>query len=46
MKRIEGQLADQTELAKQALAFLTCAQRPLTTQQLREALGVEIGKPE
>jgi len=46
MKRIEGQFADQTELAKQALAFLTCAQRPLSTRQLREALAVEIGKPE
>ncbi len=44
MKRIEGQIGDQAELAKQALAFLTCARRPLSTQELREALGVEIGE--
>ncbi|CAN9187728.1 unnamed protein product [Alternaria alternata] len=28
MERIEGQMAEQTELAKQALAFLTCARKP------------------
>ena len=44
MKRIEGQLADEKELAKQALAWITCAKRPLTTSELEQALAVEIGE--
>jgi hypothetical protein len=43
MERIEGQLADQEQLAKQALSWITCAKRPLTTSELQHALGVEIG---
>lgn len=46
MERIEGQVADQQELAKQALYWITCAQRPLTTVEIRHALAVEIGEPE
>jgi ankyrin repeat protein len=46
MERIEGQMAEQTELAKQALAFLTCIREPLSTLQLREAMGVEVGELE
>ncbi|KAI4682832.1 hypothetical protein J4E81_009453 [Alternaria sp. BMP 2799] len=46
VKRINGQVSDQAELAKQALAFLTCAQRPLSTEELREALAVETGEPD
>ena len=46
MDRIEGQLADQKELAKQVLLWITCAKRPLTTSELRYALAVEAGKPE
>jgi len=46
VKRINGQVSDQAELAKQALAFLTCARRPLSTEELREALAVEIGEPD
>jgi Ankyrin repeats (3 copies) len=46
MDRIEGQLADQEELAKQVLLWITCAKRPLTTSELRYALAVEVGKPE
>jgi hypothetical protein len=46
MKRIEGQVADQEGLAKQALALLTCAQRPLSAKELQAALGVEVGDPE
>jgi ankyrin repeat protein len=46
MERIEGQMAEQTELAKQALAFLTCARRPLSTLELQEAMGVEVGELE
>jgi hypothetical protein len=34
MKRIEGQVADQEELAKQVLSWITCAKRPLTTSEL------------
>ena len=46
MDRIEGQLADQEELAKQVLLWITCAKRPLTTSELRYALAVEVGEPE
>jgi ankyrin repeat protein len=44
MKRIEGQVADQKELAKQVLSWITCATRPLTTLELQHALGVEVGE--
>ena len=46
IERIESQMAEQTELAKQALAFLTCAQSPLSTLELQEAMGVEVGELE
>ena len=46
MKRIEGQVLDQEELAKQVLSWITCAQRPLTTSELQHALAVEVGEPE
>ncbi|OBT62104.1 hypothetical protein VE03_09005 [Pseudogymnoascus sp. 23342-1-I1] len=45
MERIEGQLADCEELAKQALGWITCSKRPLTTLELQHALAVEIGQP-
>ena len=41
MERIEGQLADEEELAKQALSWITCAKRPLTASELEHALAVE-----
>jgi ankyrin repeat protein len=44
MERIEGQLANEEELAKQALSWITCAKRPLTTSELEHALAVEIGE--
>ena len=44
MKRIEGQVKDQEELAKQVLSWITCAMRPLTTSELRHALAVEVGQ--
>jgi hypothetical protein len=44
MERIEGQITDSQELAKQALSWVTCAKRPLTTSELRHALAVEIGE--
>jgi Ankyrin repeats (3 copies) len=40
--RIEGQIANSRELAKQVLSWITCAKRPLTTLELRHALAVEI----
>lgn len=46
MNRINGQVPDQAELAKQALALLTCAKRRLSSKELRAALGIETGEPE
>jgi hypothetical protein len=43
MGRIEGQLQDQEELAKQVLSWITCAKRPLTILELQHALAIEIG---
>ncbi|KAL4961712.1 ankyrin repeat domain-containing protein [Aspergillus stella-maris] len=44
MERIQGQVTDQREMAKQVLAWITCA-GPLTTRELQHALAVEIGQP-
>ncbi|KAH8672580.1 hypothetical protein BGZ60DRAFT_373737, partial [Tricladium varicosporioides] len=46
MERINGQVKDQKELAKQVLSWITCAKRPLTTTELQYALGVEVGESE
>jgi hypothetical protein len=46
MERIEGQIADSQELAKQVMSCITCAERPLTTLELRHALAVEVGESE
>ncbi|RYP04866.1 hypothetical protein DL764_004189 [Monosporascus ibericus] len=46
MERMEGQLKDEKELAKQALYWITCAKRPLIIIELQHALAVEIGEPE
>ncbi|RYP14662.1 hypothetical protein DL765_006228 [Monosporascus sp. GIB2] len=46
MERIEGQLKDEKELAKEALYWLACAKRPLTTIELQHALAVEVGETE
>ena len=43
MRRIEGQVADHAELAKQVLCWICFAQRPLTTIELQHALAVELG---
>jgi len=45
MKRIEGQKPGFRDLAKQVLSWIICAKRPLTTLELRHALGVEISEP-
>jgi hypothetical protein len=44
MERIDCQITDSQELAKQVLAWITCAKRPLTTTELQHALAVEIGE--
>ena len=46
MIRIEGQMSDQEELAKQVLSWITCANRPLTTLELQHALAVEMDESE
>lgn len=43
MSRVEGQLADQEELAKQALSWIVFAKRPLSTRELQHALATELG---
>jgi ankyrin repeat protein len=44
MERINSQVKDQEELAKQVLWWITCAKRPLITSELQHALAVEIGE--
>jgi ankyrin repeat protein len=44
MERINGQVKDQEELAKQVLSWITCAKKPLATSELQYALAVEIGE--
>jgi hypothetical protein len=44
IERIEGQIIDSQELAKQVLAWITCAKRPLTTSEIQYALAVEVGE--
>ncbi|KAI3337266.1 hypothetical protein HD806DRAFT_518169 [Xylariaceae sp. AK1471] len=46
MARITGQLLDQKDLALQTLSWITSAKRPLTTEELRHALGVELNETE
>jgi hypothetical protein len=45
MKRIEGQLEEEEQLAKQVLSWISCAQRPPTVKELQHALSVEVGEP-
>ena len=44
MERINGQVIDFKELARQVLLWIICAKRPLTTFELQHALAVEVGK--
>ncbi|KFY17886.1 hypothetical protein V492_00310, partial [Pseudogymnoascus sp. VKM F-4246] len=46
MERINGQMGEQRDLAKQVLSWITCAKRPLATIELQHALGVEVGEAE
>ncbi len=44
MERINSQVQDQEELAKQVLSWITCAKRPLATWELQHALAIEISE--
>ncbi|QSZ31250.1 hypothetical protein DSL72_000813 [Monilinia vaccinii-corymbosi] len=44
MERIESQLPDKTDLAKQVLSWITCAKRPLKAIELQEAIAVEVNE--
>lgn len=46
MLRITSQKYGFQKLARRVLLWITCAKRPLTTQELRHALAVEISEPE
>ncbi|KAI0147300.1 hypothetical protein GGR57DRAFT_258771 [Xylariaceae sp. FL1272] len=45
MERIQGQLQEQAERAKQVLSWITCAKRPLKKLELQHALAVEVSEP-
>ncbi|KPM36223.1 hypothetical protein AK830_g10354 [Neonectria ditissima] len=45
LKRIDSQVVDQVDLAKQALSWIVCARRAVSTTEFRHALAVEIGEP-
>ncbi|KAK2756783.1 hypothetical protein FQN54_005229 [Arachnomyces sp. PD_36] len=42
IERIESQLPEKSKIAKQVLAWIVCATRPLTPRELQHALAVEI----
>ncbi|KAJ4242767.1 hypothetical protein NW757_011840 [Fusarium falciforme] len=44
MKRLQTQVPDQAEFAKDVLQWIVCAKTPLKVSQLQQALAVEIGK--
>lgn len=44
MERIMSQTPSHRDLAKRVIAWITCALRPLTVEELRHALAVDIGK--
>jgi hypothetical protein len=46
MERIEGQEAGLQKLAREALSWITCAKRPLTTSEIQYALAMEIDESE
>ncbi|PGH26886.1 hypothetical protein AJ80_01468 [Polytolypa hystricis UAMH7299] len=46
MERIEGQEEDLRDLAKNALSWITCTRKPLTTFELQHAISVEPGQSE
>ncbi|KAF4949959.1 hypothetical protein FGADI_8560 [Fusarium gaditjirri] len=46
MERVRKQPQDHKDLAVQVLSWITCAKRPLTVEDLRRALAVEVGTEE
>lgn len=46
MERINGQKQGFQRLAQEALLWITCAKRPLSTSELQHALAVEVGDSE
>ena len=46
IERIEAQVPDHLELAKQILSWITHAPRPLSVMELQHALAVEVGETE
>ncbi|KAL2802387.1 hypothetical protein BJX63DRAFT_426090 [Aspergillus granulosus] len=46
MRRITSQKYGFKKLAIRVLLWITCTKRPLTTQELRHALAVEVSEPE
>ncbi|SCV40104.1 related to ankyrin [Fusarium fujikuroi] len=46
MERIMSQSPSHRDLAKRVIAWTVCAMRPLTVEELRYALAVEVGKAE
>ncbi|KAF5585334.1 purine and uridine phosphorylase [Fusarium subglutinans] len=46
MERVTSQQPGHKDLAIQVLSWITCARRPLTIQELRHALAVEVGTEE
>jgi len=46
MERVDGQITNSRDLAKQVLSWITCAKRRLTTSELRYALAVEVNESE
>ncbi|KAF5718660.1 ankyrin protein [Fusarium globosum] len=46
MERVMSQSPSHRDLAKRVIAWITCALRPLTVEELRHALAVEVGKAE
>ncbi|KAL4780700.1 purine and uridine phosphorylase [Aspergillus varians] len=45
MERIEHQITEQAQLAKQVLSWLACARGALTLTELQHALAVEVDEP-
>ena len=43
LKRVDAQLPEDSELAKKVFSWITFAERPLTTGELRHALAIEPG---
>ncbi|RYP64313.1 hypothetical protein DL771_008815 [Monosporascus sp. 5C6A] len=46
MERIQGQVSDQEELAKQVLSWIICSKRQLSKSELQHGLAVEKGQPQ